>query len=406
MLWIVGKNFSEFDAYLTERGIEFGIFADSARTHGNTHASQVVSVDLTSKDLLIDSLPADLNVSSLVVAGYEQYVLPSAWLAAHYGVPGLTESGALRATDKILMHEAFCTYDSALTPDFSAVTSEDDLRSFAETHQFPLMLKPSNLMKSMYVSKNNSLDELIASYKQLSAATAKRLAVAAPTRILVEEYMPGTMHTAAGFVDSNGAITLLPVVVDCVMARDLDYEDNFIAERRIPSELRRPDQEKILEVARKGAEALDLRNTALHIELILTPNGPKIIEIGARLGGYRARMYAYSYGVDLYDLLLEIVHGRTIHNQTAFVKNCSVIEIFPKENGKLEELRGLTEAVDLPGVIFAKQKRFSGQAVGKASDGYRATAVIMLGGESEKVLNNTRRQIYRILQPQVTTLLA
>jgi len=62
-----------------------------------------------------------------------------------------------------------------------------------------------------------------------------------------------------------------------------------------------PRGRPILDAARRGIEALGLDAAAFHAELRLGPSGPRLMEIGARLGGDRitSDLVPLSTGVDL-----------------------------------------------------------------------------------------------------------
>ena len=52
-----------------------------------------------------------------------------------------------------------------------------------------------------------------------------------------------------------------------------------------PAELDEKQKADISDVVKRAIDALGLDNCAAHTELMMTKTGPKIIEIGARLGG-------------------------------------------------------------------------------------------------------------------------
>src|SRR5688572_11283555 len=98
MLWIVGKAFSELEQYLTSHKVEYGVFTDALPKQQSADAATILQVDFSSEAALYHSLDALTDkpvVTAVITSGYEQYVLPSSWLAKYYDVPGVTPDTAI-----------------------------------------------------------------------------------------------------------------------------------------------------------------------------------------------------------------------------------------------------------------------------------------------------------------------
>lgn len=392
MLWIVGKVFSDFSDYLDEHHIDYGVFADVRKPVRVPDNHPVVQLDMSAEDSLLSSLqslPEKPEVTAIMTAGYEQYVLPAAWLSQYFDVPGPTPDAARAATNKTLMREAFAAKYPEITPASHPVSSWQDVEDFVASHPFPVMLKPSNLMKSLFVTQNNDMAELRANFDTMTHELPKlqqSIGLAEPPTILIEEFMSGSMHTVAGFVDAQGEVHFLSGIADCLTAQNIGVSDNYLFSRMLPTSLSAEQRQAMLDVARKGVEALGLTSSPLHIELILTPSGAKIIEIGARIGGYRSRMYAFAEGVDMYRASIDIAEGQVPNLDQTTAKACAFIELFPATVGKLSAVRNAEQLADLPSLITATPKRKPGDVVGPAKQGYRAVEVFMLGHKDPAVV--------------------
>jgi hypothetical protein len=384
MLWIIGRISFELKQYLLDHQIEFGIFTDvryptpklKLATHG---------VDFASPESIKSSLKSfdGPEVTAVVTAGIESYVEPLAIIAEHFSVAGPTVAAAHRARDKAAMRRAFTEHDPTISPAFAVVTSESDIAAFASQHNFPLMLKPTNLMKSMFITKNKDLEEILANYRLIKPALEaleRGNNHSEATGIIVEECLIGSLHTVVGFVDSQGDISLHPVIVDCLPAPNRQRADNYIYARQLPSKLNASSQTAILEVAQRAVQALEITSTALHIELILTASGPKIVEIGARLGGYRPLLYAQSCDSDLYQASIAIAEGKsiTLSANVTTQNYCSAIELFPDHDGILAVIENEAIIPGLPSLYDYKRKIQFGDQIGLASHGFRGTAYLIL----------------------------
>jgi biotin carboxylase len=256
-------------------------------------------------------------------------------------------------------------------------------------HTYPVILKPTNLMKSLFVSKNSSIAELKKNYEHMGTELPKyykNLGFPLHKGILIEEFLVGSMHTVAGFASADGEPVLVEHVADCLTAQDIGVSDSFLFSRMLPSRLENTAQQQLLDTAATGMRALGLTSSPAHIEIMLTAQGPKIIEIGARLGGYRPRMYEYSYGIDLYRAAVSLSLGKTPQVQGDFRSCTAVIELFPNSEGRFSHLSHLEDVQKLASIKHLSIKCEVGDKIGPAQSGYRAPVVIILGSTDEKQL--------------------
>lgn len=389
MIWIVGKSFSEFRSYLSENYIEYGIFWDSALELPEKLKSvdcPTVYLELQDVATLPEQLSAHphLVVDAVITAGYENYVLPAAHIAKHYGIPGPSPESAAAATDKALMRKKFMDFDPSITPHYAEITSWHDIVDFMTTHSFPVILKPASLMKSLLITKSSSMVELEENYKQTIAQVDRlyeKYGVGQHPKIIIEEFLNGSMHTVAGFANAQGDTLIIPSAVDCMTGYDAGYKDNFLYSRAIPTRLAEDIQNQVIAVAKKGIEALGLQSCPAHVEIMLTDQGPKIIEIGARIGGYRPRMYEYAYGIDLQEIMLDIAGGHNPAANPSAQRSIVVYELFPEAEGPFKELVGAKNLSNLPSLRHLSIKPDPGDIIGRSSQGYKAAAVIILGND-------------------------
>lgn len=77
----------------------------------------------------------------------------------------------------------------------------------------------------------------------------------------------------------------------------------------VPSHLPPAEHEGVARLANDAALALGIRQGLVHTEIKLTPEGPRIIEVNGRLGGFLADMYLRAMGVDLHELGIRAACG-------------------------------------------------------------------------------------------------
>ena len=394
-IYVVGKPFMEQTVGLLECGLRPGILIDrkyeGVRFKGLNLFENVIYLDFSSKiSLLKDLKGLNIKIDGLICL-YENYLVPKAWIEQFYGLSGgeaVVVAGDM--TDKLRMRRKLEKYDKNLNPDFQEISNLNELREFAYNHQFPLILKPANLVKSLLVSKSCNLKQLEMNYlktvREIDGIYEKYGFKLRKPRIIVEEFMKGSQHSVAGFVDQEGEIHLAEDLVDLVSANDIGIDDQYLYARIMPSRLPVDVQDQIRKVAIDGLKALKLRKSPAHIEIMLTSSGPKIIEIAPRIGGYRINMFKLAGGADLQKAEVDIQLGNDLNLQTRAGKFCCVIELFPDFPGIFKKIDNWEKVPGLSSVNYYKVKAKLGQKVGQAKDGYKWLAIITLLNDDLEVL--------------------
>ena len=379
---IIGKKFSGFVKFLEENGYDYTELRDikSTKFPEKKFKHRVVA-DFSSREKIlaaVDSLPVKPDA---VFAIYETYILPAAWVAEYLKLPGLPVAAAEACTDKYLMRSLFREAPEKISPDFREVQNYEEVKKFAEEHSFPLIMKPANLSKSLLVTKSCDMDELFMNYERTMAKIEEIYQKYAPDRepkLLIEEYLEGSVHSVDAFVDADGAPHVMKEIVDYQTGYEIGYDDNFHYSRILPSRLSIEDQREFLKCAEMGCRALGMRSSAAHIEIIMTKAGPRIVEIGARNGGYRERMYRLANGIDVTQNALRLAFGKMPEIKATKNEPVAVLELFPHEAGRFVELSAKEELEKLDSLEYLAVKAEVGKFIGKSSDGFKAAAIIIL----------------------------
>lgn len=379
---IVGKNYSGLSNYLKENEYDYLLLCDVLATKfPEKRLKRRVVADFSSKESVLAAVDSLEDTFDGVMTIYENYIVANAWVAEYLGLPGMPPASAEACTDKELMRQLFSKAPRRISPGFQVVRSKDELAAFAESHSFPLILKPANLAKSLLVTKNHDLDELLASYDtalSLFDTTYKKYAPNKTPKLIVEEFLEGSIHSVDAFIDADGVPHVLEQIVDYQTGYDIGYNDNFHYSRLLPSKLSDTDQAALREVAVLGCRALDMKSSPAHIEIIMTNDGPRIVEIGARNGGYRERMHALANNINIPGAALALALGEQPDLTATKSDPCAVLELFPKNPGEFMGLANEKTLRELPSLHYLSIKATHGAFVGKSSDGNKMTAVIIL----------------------------
>jgi len=388
---LVGSGFSGITNYFREHGYDYTILKDRLTTkRPDAKLKHRVVCDFSDMPAVLE-LVKTLPQFDGVMAVYERYITATAEIATHLGLPALPLEAARACTDKSLMRELFATAPKQISPDFTEVNSEDDVRNFAATHDFPLIIKPANLSKSLLVTKNDNLDQLLENYQRTVAQIAAVYAKYAPhttPKILVEEFLVGRNHSVDAFIGTNGVPRVLEQVVDYEIGHEIGFDDSFQYSRFIPSRLNPEEQTALRECAALGIRALGIKNSPAHTEIIMTKDGPRIVEIGARNGGYREHMHALANGIDIFGAAIAVALGREPHIQATKNESVAVLELFPKMPGDFVGITHEAELRGLPSFLDVRVKAKPGTFVGKAADGFKMCAIVELHHADPQQIKN------------------
>lgn len=385
---IVGDSMKQFRDKILDLGYEYVQLRDVNKCKNPEKSLKRRVVCDFSNDETINEALSRLTSKYMVdgvLTTYENYVLTAAKIAEKLGLHGIPTDAAQACTDKKTMRELFAQAPRKISPKFAEVTSEADITTFMEGVQFPVILKPANLAKSLLVFKNNSPEELQANYAKMQSSIEgvyKKYAPGQKPKVIIEEFMQGPVHSVDAFVDADGTPHVLQNVVDYQTGYDIGYDDNFHYSRLLPSKLSQAQIDDVREVAALGCKALGMKNSPAHIEIIITEQGPMIVEIGARNGGYRERMHDLANGIDITKNSIALCLGEPLDVSPKKNEGCAVLELFPKYNGLFQGVHNEEELRKLPSLTYYSLKRTVGDHVGKAADGHKMCAIIVLHNQN------------------------
>ncbi|HLG60942.1 MAG TPA: ATP-grasp domain-containing protein [Ktedonosporobacter sp.] len=318
-------------------------------------------------------------------------------ITEHLGLPGFSKEAALLCLDKSLMHERFVQrIGSQSTARFKKVSSKKELMAFAQNTGLPIILKPTNLYNSLFVSLNWSQEELLQNYevvvRELQGFLQKAGQYHVSPSIQAEEFLQGSTYSIDCIVDSAGNVTLTPIV-DIISGRDIGWSDFHHFARVVPSRLTTSQQEALYSLAVAGVQALEIRSNIAHVELVQTSQGPKLLEIGARPGGNRARLFDLSSGIDLIYAYYQVRSGMKAEIEYRQTVPTAIVSPYSRKQGVLTEIRHLDRITQLKTYFAHEVKVNPGQAVGPSASGYTAPLSIELRSELASDLYQNMQEI-------------
>jgi len=305
----------------------------------------VIKANLFNVKEVVEKIKKNQKIDACVTR-FEPLVPLLGYLCDKFNLIGPSFKSCMNARDKLLMRKKLKKL-KVPQPEFYEVNTFEDLKNAAKKLGFPFILKPISGAKSRFIQKINNKKELEKAFKLISKSCKNHkgnlfrnfsfdMDNNFKNTFLAEEYITGKQVTTTSFI-SKGKIKHISIA-DLITAQDLNLESFYLLSRTTPTTLPKKIQREVYDISSKAITALGVNNTFLHPELILTKNGPKIIEVAARVGGYRTEMVKYSFGLNLDEIVIRIALGLPISTKKKFNKASTAIEIWPRNSGIIKSI--------------------------------------------------------------------
>jgi len=300
------------------------------------------------------------------------------------------------ATDKYEMRKRFKLFDPKCTPKFTRIkntSAEEKMRAISKIG-FPMIIKPTNLAASLFVTicyHEEELDKALkTAFRKIAKAYENDKRMEEP-KVIAEEYMEGDMYSIDSYVNSRGNVYHCPLV-RVKTGKDIGHDDFFNYLQMTPTGLKSQSVEKAHAVAETAIHALGLRNSTAHTELMKIDDVWKIIEVGPRMGGFRDELHQLSCDIDhsLNDVLIRIPKKPIIP------KKCkgfaAAMKWFASKEGKILEMKGIKKIEQLESFHkIVMNKKVGDRAVFARNGGRSIFNVFLYNNERSKLLADIRR---------------
>lgn len=211
--------------------------------------------------------------------------------------------------------------------------------------------------------------------------------------VMVEEFMSGA-EVSVEAMTVNGKTEIISITDKYITPPPYFVEIAHSEPSRLGGEI----QERIREVALQAIRAIRLQNGPSHTEIKVTEEGPKVVEIAARLGGdfITSRLVPLSTGVDLVGASVRLAAGEA-PDLSAKWQRAAAIHFIQSGKGKLRRLEIGEEIFRMDGVEEAVLYKKAGDTTdGTKSSNDRLGHIITVGRTPEEAMERGRKALERI----------
>ncbi|MGW6856306.1 ATP-grasp domain-containing protein [Streptomyces xanthophaeus] len=278
------------------------------------------------------------------VVTYSEYQLAeTARTAAGLGLP-YHETGLIPAlVDKLVQRRILA--EAGVQATRCAVIGDDPAEALALVG-VPAVIKPRIGAGSLHTTRVDSAEEFLAT------------AAARPAGIefVAEQMLEGDPQVAGEFWGDYVSVESVHTAAGsrqvCVTGKFALAEPFRETGMLLPATLAQEAADEVLALEAAAVAALGLRHGITHTEIKLTQDGPRIIEVNGRLGGYVPEILRRATGINLVRVALEVALGREPRIPAARQRGVTYQYFLtpPALAGTLASVDGLPELAALPGV--------------------------------------------------------
>ena len=262
-------------------------------------------------------------------------------VAEKMGLVGISGDTALKATNKAAMRQAL---KEAMVPIpvFYCVNTIDEFHKIIRSFTGKFIVKPADNSGSRGVCLLEHNDDLAAAnqaflYCKHFCHTGE---------MIVEEYMEGP-EVSVETISVDGVCHVIQITDKLTTGAPYFVEMGHSQ----PCCLSEKTKREIAKAAVEANKAVGIKNGPSHTEIKITPDGAKIVEIGARLGGdnITTHLVPLSTGVNMVECCIRIAIGENPDLSIKYDKGAA-IRYFDSPKGVIHNIIGIPDAEKIDGI--------------------------------------------------------
>lgn len=359
-LMILGASILQLPAIIKAKAMGLQVIAVDMdeRAVGFKHAD--ICLEVSTIDVLaVVQAARKYKIDGILTLASDMPMQTVAVVSKELNLAGIDEVTAFKATNKFAMRN--CLRENHVPiPRYYCVKNIDEYKVAASTFDRGFVVKPVDNSGSRGVSlveKEDDSDESFLNAKKFSRTG----------EILLEEYMQGP-EVSVETLAINGVIHVIAITDKVTSGVPHFIEMGHSIPSRYPINM----QDEIESVAISAIKAIGIDVGPSHTEIIITSEGPKIVELGARLGGdnITTHLVPLATGMDMVKATILLALGEDI-DVSANKNRGAAIRYIKSKVGIISSLSGLKEARDISGVeevIFFKNLGYKVPELGSSND--------------------------------------
>lgn len=274
-----------------------------------------------------------------------------------------------------------------VTPIFRSFNNKSEALKGSLDIGFPLVIKPADASGSRGVKYIKNISDLNIAIDNVLSFSPSKCGI-------LEQYIDGSEISVEGFV-VNGNLSLLCIseklrtLPPYLLDTEVLFPDSFSDAKR----------KTIIDVANDAIRACGLNNCPLHMELLISKNGPVVVELAARGPGFKVftDIIPYVTNVDTVKSQIQLALNEDMNILPKYPLKSALIKFISPIPGILVGVDGIDEAKKIPGVKDLEIYVKPGQLMGELRSGSDRIGHIIVLGKNRKELKNKKNQAMSLL---------
>ncbi|MCK5136209.1 MAG: ATP-grasp domain-containing protein [Bacteroidales bacterium] len=334
---------------------------------GFQYADESLLISTIDTDKIV-AAAVEKKIDGILTLATDMPVRGVAAVSERLGLIGISTDTAYSATDKCLMRKRLSQYNVPI-PSFHKVKSIEDYHLLAKHYNFHFIVKPADNSGSRGVY-------LVQSKKDVSKGFRHAKEFARTGEILIEEFMTG-MEISVETISCNRTVNF------CAITDKITTGPPYFVEtgHTQPARLDLKTIKSVKKITADAIKALGIEHGPAHTEIIITKQGPKIVEIGARLGGgfIATHLVPLSTGIDMIENSIKVAMNEIPDLEVKFDK-AAAIRFFTPSRGKIKSISGIEKALSVKGVNEASLFKREGEIVNDLQSGSDRVGFVIASG--------------------------
>ncbi|MCL4217221.1 MAG: ATP-grasp domain-containing protein [Candidatus Hydrogenedentes bacterium] len=326
----------------------------SAHAPGLAEASEHAVADIANGEALL-AIARAYKVDGIFPAA-EWGVEAAAYATELLGLPGPSRAAARCLRSKYALRNAMAGAGLPVPSYVMAATLAEAVEGAGHIG-LPVIVKPADGNASRGVQRVDYIEDV-------SLAFANAQKAARNGQVLLEAFLHGPEFNVDGIMHQGRCL------VGGITGKELsDNQYRYDMGIYMPPRLDHETQQQIGDCVGLALQALGVDTGIFHGEVILTPQGPRIVEIAGRPGGGRipSDLIPLTYGVDFLADAFRVVLGEKPSESRRFERGAALYWI-PSHSGIVTAIEGVEEAAAMEGVVDIVVNVKPGDALGHVVD--------------------------------------
>ncbi len=302
-LLILGAGYLQVPGIIKAKHMGYYVIAADRdpNAEGFRYADKNICVSTTDSEGILKA-SIENKIDGIMTLASDRPVNVVAQISKKLGFNFMTPEDALAATNKDAMRLRLKEKNIPI-PKFEIVKTETEFNNVKDKFGNVYITKPADNSGGRGICLVNNMEKADEAFRYSQKYSASGT-------VLVEEYMEGK-EVSIEAITYSGKTEIIAITDKLTSGAPYFVEVGHTIQSSLCTEIK----ERIMKVTVDTINAIGIVNGPSHTEVKVTDDGPKVVEIGARLGGgnITSDLVPLATGVDILSLCIRLAMGEEIH---------------------------------------------------------------------------------------------